>query len=271
MTPRMSAVALAAATAGAAGLVIVAARTGPATAAVWNDPVTRLRFIAVGPARFQMGTPINEHLREVQETLHAVVLTRRYYLAETELTQAQWTRIMGDNPSHFQECGPTCPVERVTWFDVQRFIDRLNVVGLPGYRLPTEAEWEFACRAGGQHAFGARDTLSSYDANINGHYPYKAPAGPHRGHTTAVAKFPANPLGFFDMSGNVWEWTADEHCPYPSQRVVDPTGSCGSGKRVIRGGSWAFDGGSARCGVRYTHRPQDTGYSIGVRLAHDIF
>jgi len=271
MTHRTSAVALVVAIAAAAGLVLVVARGRPATRVIWDDPVTRLRFRAVGPARFQMGTPASEHLRESQESLHLVVLTKPYYLAETEVTQAEWTRVMGDNPSHFQECGPTCPVERVTWLDVRRFIDRLNAAGVRGYRLPTEAEWEFACRAGGQHAFGARDTLSSYDANINGHYPYRAAAGPHRARTTPVARFAPNTLGFFDMSGNVWEWTEDEHCPYPHARVVDPIGSCSSGTRVIRGGSWAFDGGSARCGARYTHRPQDTGYSIGVRLAHDMF
>jgi formylglycine-generating enzyme required for sulfatase activity len=271
MTRRTSVVALAVATAGAAGLVLIVARGRAGTPAAWDDPVTGTRFLAVGPGRFQMGTPSNEHLREDQETLHVVVLRKRYYLAATEVTQAQWTRIMGDNPSHFADCGPSCPVERVTWFDVHRFVDRLNALGVRGYRLPTEAEWEFACRAGGRLAFGARDILSSYDANINGHYPYQAPTGPHRGHTTPVARFAANPFGFFDMSGNVWEWTEDEHCPYRTARAVDPIGSCGSEKRVIRGGSWAFDGGSARCGVRYTHRPQDTGYSIGVRLAHDVF
>ena len=269
MTSRKPAVALIAAAAVLA-LVAIVGRERSAQPTVWDDPLTRLRFIAVGPGRFQMGTPQRELRREVQETQHPVVLTKRYYLAATEVTQAQWMRIMSENPSHFREC-PACPVERVTWFDAQRFIDRLNALGDRGYRLPTEAEWEFACRAGGRSAFGARDTLSSYDANIDGRFPYKTPAGPHRGQPTPVARFAANALGFFDMAGNVWEWTQDELCPYPSQRAVDPIGSCGGEKRVIRGGSWAFDGGSARCGVRYTHRPQDTGYSIGLRLAHDAF
>ena len=123
MISRKSAVAFVAAAAAVLALVAIARRERPAQPAVWDDPLTRLRFIALGPARFQMGTPQHEHLREAQETLHPVVLTKGYYLAATEVTQAQWTRIMSENPSHFREC-PTCPAERVTWFDAQRFIDR---------------------------------------------------------------------------------------------------------------------------------------------------
>ena len=258
--------------AGIAALVYVLKRTPPAPlAAVWEDPVTRTRFRAVRPARFIMGTPADERLREAQETPHEVVLARGFYIAETEVTQAQWMRVMTGNPSRFGECGPACPVETVNWSDVRRFIDRLNQLGTPGFRLPTEAEWEFACRAGGREAFGARSTLGSADANIDGRFPYGAPLGPHRGSPTPAGRFPANAFGLFDMSGNVWEWTQDEHCPYPDGPVTDPVAACGSDRYVIRGGSWAFDGGSARCGLRFTHRPQDKGHSLGLRLAHDLF
>ncbi len=238
---------------------------------VWEEPVTRMRFRAIQPARFVMGTPDGERLREAQETQHEVVLSRGFYIAETEVTQAQWTRVMTENPSHFGECGPSCPVETVTWNDVQRFIERLNRLSRPGFRLPTEAEWEFACRAGESMAFGARATLGSADANIDGRFPYQAPPGPHRASPTPVGRFGANAFGLFDMPGNVWEWTVDEHCPYADRAVTDPVGACGSDRRVIRGGSWAFDGGSARCGLRFTHRPQDKGYSLGLRLAHELF
>jgi formylglycine-generating enzyme required for sulfatase activity len=237
----------------------------------WTDRVTGMRFVLVRPGSFRMGTPPDERLREAQEVLHAVTITRPFYLGETEVTQAQWSRVMNTNPSHFQGCGPMCPVERVSFEDVQRFIDRLNATGERGFRLPTEAEWEFACRAGGPGAFGAnRVSLSSRDANINGNFPYDAPKGTHRAQPTRVGVFPPNPLGLYDMSGNLWEWVQDEHCPYPEDAVTDPLGQCGSEHRVIRGGSWAFDGGSARCGLRYTHRPQDSGYSLGVRLARDV-
>jgi formylglycine-generating enzyme required for sulfatase activity len=240
-------------------------------ARVWDDPLTRSRFRLLDPGVFRMGTPPAEERREPQESLHEVRLTRGFYVSETEVTQAAWRRVMGSNPSHFEACGPRCPVERVNWHDVQRFIGRLNAQGTPGYRLPTEAEWEYACRGGSPLPFGHRATLSSRDANINGNYPYQAPRGVHRQSTTPVGRFPPNAFGLYDMSGNVWEWTADDHCPYPAGPATDPIGACGSQYKVIRGGSWAFDAGSARCGVRYTHRPQDLGYSLGFRLAHDVF
>lgn len=241
----------------------------PAAAAEWTDTVTGMRFRRIDAGTFTMGTPDSETLREPQEVLHAVTISRAFYLGEAEVTQREWTRVMGSNPSHFQDCGPGCPVEGVSWSDVQAFIDRLNRLSTPGFRLPTEAEWEYACRAGGSAAFGARGTLSSRDANINGNYPYQAPVGVFRRRPTPVRRFPANRWHLYDMSGNVWEWVQDEHCPYATGPVTDPVGACGSDRRVIRGGSWAFDGGSARCGTRYTHRPQDTGYSLGFRVARE--
>jgi formylglycine-generating enzyme required for sulfatase activity len=217
-----------------------------------------------------MGTPADESGREAQEVQHDVTLTRPFYLARHEVTQAEWTRVMETNPSQFQQCD-TCPVERVNFQDVSRFLSRLNQRAAPGFRLPTEAEWEYACRAGGDGAFGERSTLSSADANIDGTYPYNAPQGTARARTTRVGYFKPNAWGLFDMSGNVWEWVQDWHCPYPEGSVTDPVGRCASAFRVIRGGSWKFDGGSARCGLRYTHRPLDSGYSLGFRLAHDVW
>ncbi|MGH9373997.1 MAG: formylglycine-generating enzyme family protein [Vicinamibacterales bacterium] len=237
----------------------------------WDDPVTGTRFRLLQPKTFMMGTPEHEALREAQEVLHEVRLTRGFYIAETEVTQAQWERVMYENPSRFKECGPDCPVERVNWFDVQRFLSRLNATAGGGFRLPTEAEWEFACRGISSMPFGNSRSLSSALANINGHFPYNAPRGWHRRTTTRVRTFISNWAGLFDMSGNVWEWVQDELCPYGGGPAVDPVGACGSGRQVIRGGSWAFDGGSARCGTRYWHRPEDLGYSIGFRLVHDLF
>ena len=258
----------------AVGVLLVAALgylvcRSTTVAPIWDDSVTGVRFRLFEATAFTMGTPRDEALREAQEVLHGVRISHAFYLAETEVTQGQWMQVMGENPSQFQRCGPDCPVERVNWFDVQRFIARLN--GYPGrrYRLPTEAEWELACRGHSSLPFGGGRALSSQFANINGHYPYNAPVGPHRRSTTPVRHFPPNWAGLYDMAGNVWEWTADEYCPYAEGPVTDPVGRCESGRRVIRGGSWAFDGGSARCGVRYWHRPQDSGYSLGLRLAHD--
>lgn len=252
-------------------LVRTAQAPEPALPSVWTDPLTGMEFVLVAPGTFRMGTPDSEEGRGADEILHTVRLTRSFYLGRHEVTQAVWSRVMGSNPAFFDDCGPHCPIERVTWFDVQELIGRLNTRSRRGFRLPTEAEWEFACRAGGTEAFGSRSSLSSRDANMNGNYPYRAPQGVFRQQPTPVGRFEPNPWGFFDMSGNVWEWTEDWHCPYPQGPVTDPVGECQSPHRVIRGGSWLFDGASARCGLRYTHRPQDKGYSLGVRLAHDAW
>jgi formylglycine-generating enzyme required for sulfatase activity len=179
----------------------------------------------------------------------------------------------------------------VSYLDVERFITQLNASShWPGFRLPTEAEWEYACRAGGTHAFGARDTLSTDEADFDGDYPYAgAPKGLNRAATVPVGSFRANAWGLFDMSGNVWEWTSDDYAPYgrpeglrydraretwsrssgDTQPVPPPAPTWAPDRKVIRGGSWLFGADSARCGLRYTHRPQDRGPSLGVRLAHD--
>ena len=222
-----------------------------------GDPTSGMTFALIPAGSFEMGTPATEPGREAQERLHTVTLSRPFYLAIHEVTQAQWSRIMRTSPSHFQGC-PSCPVERVSFLDVQEFLRRLNEASAwPGYRLPTEAEWEYACRAGGREAFGASAALTSSTANIES------------GRTSRVGSFPANAFNLFDMSGNVWEWTADDHCAYPETAVTDPQRRCASGLKVIRGGSWRFGADSARCGLRYTHRPVDRGFSVGLRIAHD--
>ena len=221
------------------------------------DPLTGIAFSLIASGSFTMGTPPAEPQRESQERLHRVTLSHPFYMGVTEVTERQWTQVMRVNPSHFANC-PECPVERVTFFDVEAFIARLNVSSpWPGFRLPSEAEWEYACRAGGHEAYGDTATMESSRANYDG------------AKTTPVGAFPPNAFGLHDMSGNVWEWTSDDHCAYGMGAVTDPAGKCASGLKVIRGGSWRFGVDSARCGLRYTHRPQDAGYSLGVRLAHD--
>jgi formylglycine-generating enzyme required for sulfatase activity len=163
---------------------------------------------------------------------------------------------MGANPSQFAGCG-RCPVERVNYGDVVRFVGRLNDMSAwRGFRLPTEAEWEYACRAGGTAAYGQAGALDRMGANIDG-------TG-----TRPVGSYRANAWGLFDMSGNVWEWTSDDYAPYPG--VAAPGSPAFTpDRKVIRGGSWHFAADSARCGLRYTHRPQDSGPSLGFRLAHE--
>ena len=230
-------------TASGSALVVAAAMLAAAGNAGTDrvEPITKMTFTRIPAGTFAMGTP-DEPGREAQERLHQVTIANDFYLGTHEVTQAQWTKVMRVNPAHFAGC-TACPVENVTYFDVQDFIRRLNAASpWPGLRLPTEAEWEHACRAGGRQAYGASATLPKSRANVSG------------ARTMPVGSFPANAWGLFDMSGNVWEWTSGDHSP---------------GLKVIRGGSWRFDADSARCGLRYTHRPRDRGYSLGVRLAHD--
>jgi len=194
-----------------------------------------------------------------------VTISRAFRLGRTEVTQAQWTRIMGANPSRFAGC-PECPVENVTWFDVQRFLERLNALAGGGYRLPTEAEWEYSCRAGERPEDAPIDDAH---ANFDARYPVRGGRpGRYRGRPVPVASFPADRLGLHDMKGNVWEWCADGYGPYPPGSAVDPAGP-NSPKKAIRGGSWYFDGASCRCAARHSHAPGDRGFSLGFRVARD--
>jgi formylglycine-generating enzyme required for sulfatase activity len=224
-----------------------------------------MSFILVKPGTFLMGSSPDEFGREEQETQHAVTLTRPFWLGAFEVTQHQWTLLMGDNPSWFAHDHEMRPVENVTWLQVQEFLRRLTTLAEGNsFRLPTEAEWEYACRAGTSTAYSAGLVLTPATANIA-----PLPESASGGQTTRVGSFPPNAWGFYDMHGNVWEWTADEHCPYGDDPAADPRPSCGGSLKVIRGGSWYFGADSARCALRYTHRPQDRGFSLGFRVVRE--
>jgi formylglycine-generating enzyme required for sulfatase activity len=238
---------------------------------VRTDPFTGMPFARIDAGSFLMGTPPSEPQREAQEVQHRVTIARPFYLEIHELTLGEWTKVMGSNPAQFQACGPECPVENVSYLDVLAFVRALDArSSWKGVRLPTEAEWEYACRAGGTKAFGASDALTTTDANFDGDYPYAgAPKGLNRALPLPVGSFHPNAWGLFDMSGNVWEWTSDDYAPYAGA-IAPETPAFTRDRKVIRGGSWRFGADSARCGLRYTHRPQDRGPSLGLRLAHDL-
>lgn len=224
-----------------------------------------MEFVTIPAGSFLMGSPKTEKNREAQEVQHEVTLTRDFSLGVYEVTQGQWRRVMGANPSHFADRGDDFPVESVNFLEIAEFIRRMNAGSTSRvFRLPTEAEWEYACRAGTATAFATGDALLPSQANF-----LAAPGGAERG-TTRVGSFAPNAWGLHDMHGNVWEWTADDYCPYPEGPVSDRTPRCDSGLKVIRGGSWYFGADSARCALRYTHPPKERGFSLGFRLAADL-
>ena len=239
-------------------LLLTACASPPST---WTEPTFGIRFALIPAGAFEMGSPEGEAGREPQERLHRVELSRPFYLGVTEVTQGEWFAVLGSRPSRFAACGDRCPVESVSWNEIQDFLRSLRGRTGRAFRLPTEAEWEFACRAGSAEAYATGRAIARADANFD------AEDEAVSGSPMPVGSFPPNAFGLFDLHGNVWEWTADEHCPYPDGTVRDPVAACGSPLKVIRGGSWHFGPDSARCALRYTHRPEDSGFSLGFRLA----
>ena len=237
-----------------------------------TDKRTGIVLTEIPSGRFTMGSPSSEVGRRPDETPHDVTLNRAFFLGQHEVTQQEWRTLMGNNPSRFSECGPRCPVENVTFADVQRFIAALNTQpdNVVVFRLPTEAEWEYACRAGTRTPFATGDTLTTAQANYNGKKPYgNAEPGMSRERPTRAAGFPPNPWALVDVHGNVWEWTADWYGAYPSEDVSDPLGASSGEARVIRGGSWQTEAANTRCAARSTHAPDRRDADVGFRVAAD--
>lgn len=243
-----------------------------APAPEWRDPVTGMEFVLVRPARFEMG--LRHPPGDVRPAPpHTVTISKSFYIGRYEVTQREWSEVMGNNPSRFADCGPSCPVESVSWHDVQEFLARMS---RPSdgerFRLPTEAEWELACLAGadGRYTDGM-DRLTPDVANYNPGIAFEGVAAPgFRAGPTPVGTFPPNALGLHDIHGNVWEWTQDEYCPYALDPVTDPRGACGTDTIPIRGGSWLFSANAARCARRYTHARHDSGYGLGFRVVREV-
>ena len=227
-----------------------------------------MTFVIIPAGTFLMGSPEDEPERHNDEVLHEVTLTKSYYMQTTQVTQGQWESVMGDNPSRFKDGGPDCPVEQVTWEDTQAFISKLNQQDSTGtYRLPTEAEWEYACRAGTDGPFYFGSCLSTDQANYDGNNPLgDCPKGEYRKKTTPVGSFDANNYGLYDMHGNVDEWCHDWYADYPVSAVTDPTGPENGASRVLRGGGWISDAGDCRSAYRYWSRPGVRIVSTGFRL-----
>jgi formylglycine-generating enzyme required for sulfatase activity len=231
-------------------------------------------FVYVKPGTFLMGSLPTEASRGLDEAVHSVTLTKGFWMSRYEVTQKQWVAVMGTNPSAFQ--GETSlPVESVSWNDVQTFIQKLSIESGTAYRLPTEAQWEYAARAGSTSAysFGSNERFLQqyawFDAN-SVMSPYDPAGG---GSTRPVGTKQPNALGLHDMSGNVWEWCQDWAAVYPTGEVIDPTGPANAlsteDRRVGRGGSWSVPPENCRVADRSGSKPSDSGSDLGFRLIHD--
>ena len=238
----------------------------PGPVAFYVEPNTGMVLVAIEPGSFVMGSPASEAGRNADEQPHRITLSHRIYMGRYEVTQTEWQVVMSANPSRFSGCA-RCPIEQVNFYDVDDFLTRLSARSTAmRYRLPTEAEWEYACRAGTSTAYGSGDRLTIDDANFNATPAEQVTPGVGAYRTRPVGSFPPNAWGLHDMHGNVWEWTNDFYGPFDQRADVDPRGSEVGATRVIRGGSWYVNADSARCALRFTHRPQDRGFGLGFRV-----
>jgi formylglycine-generating enzyme required for sulfatase activity len=212
-----------------------------------------MKFVWIEPGSFQMGSQTG---KPNEQPVHEVTLSKGFYLQVTEVTQRQWAAVMGGNPSYFK--GLERPVEQVSWNDVQEFLRRLREKEKDNrHRLPTEAEWEYACRAGGREPDLAANLDEVAWCSRNS-----------KDETHAVGQKKPNAWGLFDMRGNVWEWVQDWYGTYSAGRQIDPKGLDSGGARVLRGGAWGLvSTESFRCACRYNGHPDLTYISLGFRCA----
>ncbi|MCY2971591.1 MAG: formylglycine-generating enzyme family protein [Planctomycetota bacterium] len=225
----------------------------------------KLELVLIPAGKFKMGSPASEKGRfnpaskigsEVgDETQHEVTLTKPFYMGKFEVTQEQWETVMGNNPSSKTK-GAKLPVTDVSWNDSKEFIKKLNASTKGNYRLPSEAEWEYACRAGTSTVYSFGDNLTNSDANING------------GGIKAVGSYKPNAFGLYDMHGNVFEWCEDWYGDYPAGAITDPKGPAIEKCHISRGGAYTC----TVLGVRSAYRNSDLGPtdrfgSFGFRLA----
>jgi len=213
----------------------------------------KLEMVLIPAGKFVMGSPESEVGRWDNEKRHEVNLTKPFYMGKYAVTQEQWKTVMGKNPS--EEKGVRLPVMNVTWEDCQEFIKKLNKKTDGGYRLPTEAEWEYACRAGTTTAYSVGESLTESEANIDGDS------------IKAVGSYKPNAFGLYDMHGNVWEWCEDWYEEYPTGAVTDPKGPANGETRVLRGVSFIFYLTYARSSYRFNLTPTYRRSDFGFRLA----
>jgi formylglycine-generating enzyme required for sulfatase activity len=246
----------------------------PASAVLETGPFSNLsgKLVFVQGGCYEMGDVFGEGVR-TEGPVHKVCVDD-YYLGQNEVTQKQWMAVMGDNPAVYSDC-ENCPVERVSWDDAHVFVQKLNEKTGLNFRLPTEAEWEYACRERGRKVrFGhGKDTIGPDEANINAQPGYKTSysrAGVYRDRTVAVGSFAPSMLQLYDMTGNIFEWVEDDYGvdAYKHHGKRNPLYKKGGTYRVARGGCFRDEPEHARCTVRASLSTDFRWRYLGFRLAH---
>lgn len=250
-------------------------------------------FVLISGGTFEMGSPETENWRSEDEVQHTVTVSD-FYMSQYEVTQAEYAEVMNDHPSSFS--GDNLPVENISWLDAVSYcnarseaegltpaysIEGQTVIwdrGANGYRLPTEAEWEYACRAGTVTPFNTETSISAEEANYYGHYPYEIEGnyfeqenlttkpGEYRQTTVEVDSFSPNAWGLYNMHGNVGEWVWDYYGAYDMESQTDPTGAQAGNLRVYRGGGWNDFAKNMRSAYRATMAEDQGSFNIGIRL-----
>lgn len=228
-----------------------------------------LEMVYIPPGMFTMGCSQDEEGHNEDEVQHDVILTQGFYLGRYPVYQEQYEQLMQENPSYF--VGAKLPVETVSWYDAVEFCETLKRRFHKNFRLPTEAEWEYSCRAGNTFAFSTGAEISAEQANFDGKFSYNGKVtGICRRQTTLIDAFPPNSFGLYDMHGNVWEWCDDWYGNYPLDMVTDPNGPPLGYIRVLRGGSWFHGPADARSAQRDALDPGRRHSPYGFRVAMNI-
>lgn len=221
------------------------------------SPIKGLEFVFVKGGMFEMGNTLGDD-EPREKSVHRVTVND-FHMGKYPVTQGQWKTIMGNNPSSSKQ-GDNYPVENVSWEDAQVFIQKLNSSTGKSYDLPTEAEWEYAARSGGNSSTSSESSLDSYAW-------YDSNSGSK---THPVGEKQPNPLGLYDMSGNVWEWCQDWYGAYSARSATNPKGPSSGAFRVLRGGSWGSGAGLCQSGYRHGSSPDDRSSRIGFRLVRRV-
>ena len=214
-----------------------------------------LEMVLIPAGTFMMGSPDSEAERSHDETHHQVTISKPFYLGKYPITQAQWQQVMGANPSRFKS-DKILPVESISWDDMQAFCLKLKEITKAPFGIPTEAQWEYACRAGTTTPFHFGSELNGKQANCDGTVPYGTDTkGLYLKKTSPVGKCPANAWGLHDMHGNVLEWCADRYGNYPNANIKDYVSASSGEDRILRGGSWCISACSCRAAKRFGINP----------------